>query len=585
MDQEQSLHAYQPLTTPRSIRLLRLEPGEDTDDLKGHLEHHELPLVLDDSIVYGIRKCSFFEAISYVWGEPVFNQPIYLSTGKRYLTPSLAAALRGARLPDRHRYIWADAVCIDQCMIAEKTHQVKLMGTIYMHAKRVLVWLGTDPEGVAFETFKTVKTIKTIINTSSLPQSIEDQRAALLTVATREWFTRVWIVQELRLGSCPLILWGAHHMEFKEFERRLQHVFTCRIHLDHRWILMRGLLVDIFQLMSWLRPMRCSDERDRVYAIQGLLYPSTCLSSREISLLEPDYQKSADQLFLEIACIFLNYGNAARVLSCVNRPDDTTALNSALPSWVPDWSFAVSFEPFNKENLFLRLSIPPPTTIRLSSDTRILSFEDFIGDNIASHLSPILDPSIGQSSVNKVVQFWEQHILPLKETFSASQYVHYELSLLRSILAQKGDPHPMHKDPDWRRILEAVFSPHGVTETPLHLAGKDGVSHMLESFHESLRQYTIAPFSRPTHIRSTRDYWHNRRLFLTSRGHIGLGPAAMRPTDTVAILSQVNHPAILRQEAQGWTFVGLDFIAVYDRQYLEERWGCCSKEAKYFDLK
>lgn len=146
MDQEQSLHAYQPLTTPRSIRLLRLEPGEDTDDLKGHLEHHELPLVLDDSIVYGIRKCPSFEAISYVWGEPVFNQPIYLSTGKRYLTPSLAAALREVRLPDRHRYIWADAVCIDQCVIAEKTHQVKLMGTIYMHANRVLVWLGTDPK-------------------------------------------------------------------------------------------------------------------------------------------------------------------------------------------------------------------------------------------------------------------------------------------------------------------------------------------------------------------------------------------------------------------------------------------------------
>lgn len=261
------------------------------------------------------------------------------------------------------------------------------------------------------------------------------------------------------------------------------------------------------------------------------------------------------------------------------------ALNSALPSWVPDWSFAVSFEPFNKEDLFLHLSIPPPATIRLSSDTRILAFEGFIDDTIASHLSPTLDPSDGQSSVNKVVQFWEQHVLPLMETFSASQYAHYELSLLRSILAQEGDPHPMHKDPDWRLILEAVFRPHGVTEAPLHSAGRDGVNHMLESFPESLRQYTIAPFSRPTHIRSTRDYWHNRRLFLTSRGHIGLGPADMRPTDTVAILSQVNHPAILRHEAQGWNFIGLAFIAAYDRQYLEERWGCCSKEVRYFDLK
>jgi hypothetical protein len=47
MDEEALLHTYKALREPRSIRLLRLEPGKDNDKLRAHLEHHQLDQSMD----------------------------------------------------------------------------------------------------------------------------------------------------------------------------------------------------------------------------------------------------------------------------------------------------------------------------------------------------------------------------------------------------------------------------------------------------------------------------------------------------------------------------------------------------------
>jgi hypothetical protein len=38
--------------------------------------------------------------------------------------------------------VWADAIFIDQGNHSEKINQVTLMGKIFNHSKRVVVWLG-----------------------------------------------------------------------------------------------------------------------------------------------------------------------------------------------------------------------------------------------------------------------------------------------------------------------------------------------------------------------------------------------------------------------------------------------------------
>ena len=53
-------------------------------------------------------------------------------------------ALLQLRLPDKVRYLWIDALCINQVDKKEKALQVGYMRTIYERASRVIVWLGED---------------------------------------------------------------------------------------------------------------------------------------------------------------------------------------------------------------------------------------------------------------------------------------------------------------------------------------------------------------------------------------------------------------------------------------------------------
>ncbi len=49
-------------------------------------------------------------------------------------------------LTDRSAQIWADAVCINQNDLNERSSQVTFMGDIYKSAKGCQIWLGTVEE-------------------------------------------------------------------------------------------------------------------------------------------------------------------------------------------------------------------------------------------------------------------------------------------------------------------------------------------------------------------------------------------------------------------------------------------------------
>jgi hypothetical protein len=50
----------------------------------------------------------------------------------------------------RFRWIWIDALCIDQSNAIERNHQVKQMGDIFAGAVKVIAWLGTQKEIITF---------------------------------------------------------------------------------------------------------------------------------------------------------------------------------------------------------------------------------------------------------------------------------------------------------------------------------------------------------------------------------------------------------------------------------------------------
>ena len=134
---------------------------------------------------------------------------------------SLADALSHLRIPDRPRYLWVDAFCINQFNAEEKSVQVRHMLLIYQKCQSVIAWLGmprkNDSAALDF---------LTKIATSDTP--VRDGRGQLLdergrhhdelcaaryavvcsdlnSLLGKPWFARTWIRQEV-FSSAELTL-------------------------------------------------------------------------------------------------------------------------------------------------------------------------------------------------------------------------------------------------------------------------------------------------------------------------------------------------------------------------------------------
>jgi hypothetical protein len=112
------------------VRILVLQPDRGYQPLVGALE--TVPL----------SKYPQYQAISYVWGEPVFPNRITLQRSHQKITKSLADALYRLRDQERPVRLWADALCINQTNSDGRSRQVRLMAHIYSQAQQVLIWLG-----------------------------------------------------------------------------------------------------------------------------------------------------------------------------------------------------------------------------------------------------------------------------------------------------------------------------------------------------------------------------------------------------------------------------------------------------------
>ena len=115
------------------IRVLDLQPGRWTDEI-----------VCDLRVVSLDSKSSTpsYEAISYAWGNPQDTVPIKVDGKVLQATKNLHLALRRLRSKDDARTLWADALCINQHDVDERTQQVGIMQDIYSKAKSVQVYLG-----------------------------------------------------------------------------------------------------------------------------------------------------------------------------------------------------------------------------------------------------------------------------------------------------------------------------------------------------------------------------------------------------------------------------------------------------------
>jgi hypothetical protein len=207
---------YKYQLTGSNIRLLRLLPGSLVDKIKCELVDASLEDPPD------------FEAISYVWGPPREREAVTCQGHRAYITNNLAHALRRLRNTQKSSLLWADGICINQHDVSEKGHQVQMMGEIYQKASRVIIWLGPDTEYGQIK--KAMEVIRYVHSKIPNPQHgtkavlkpgdptietldehmrarrIEGTWEALDDLFKREWWLRIWCVQEAVLARKTIIV-------------------------------------------------------------------------------------------------------------------------------------------------------------------------------------------------------------------------------------------------------------------------------------------------------------------------------------------------------------------------------------------
>lgn len=343
-----ALYRYRPLETEFTIRILALYPYEDEAErsLSGDLLHVPIDSFEDDPSLTALgselTSCTSYEALSYAWGQPVFCRSVVCNGRPLPITESLHSALKRFRLADRIRYLWADAVCINQSDHDERSSQVALMSRIYSTAKHVLVWLGED-----HVTENCLRYIEELDWSNERPDNslvvYGDHYDAL---RTSPYFSRRWILQELSLAKTATLHCGQASINWDLLLRVCHRVPYMAVDL-HSILSIRpkGLSRNqassspthsLIELLDKFKDFECKDDRDRIYALLGLRMRADNLD------IKPDYSISTSECYVQLALECLKQDSyPLRILHYAgeSRYSENLIRSTGLPSWVPDWRF------------------------------------------------------------------------------------------------------------------------------------------------------------------------------------------------------------------------------------------------------
>jgi hypothetical protein len=410
---------YTPLGNADDIRVVELLGGQP--DEHNERRFHVMPgepaaqrRILTTVSGYNIET---YDAISYTWGNPSPQYQIKLDSKVFYVRQNLHSLLWFVRQEKDSWYYWIDAICINQDGAAEKSEQVKRMTKIYENAQQVVIWLGPpdDSSDLAFDLLEKVSEL-----VKSRPQVWEatdqlelrkssawrdltaevtsepfDRRSwkALESLLERDWWNRVWVVQESTTRVLTGFCCGTRHIWWSdistaillqyiqnETERKdLQAVQVWKFQPLRDFHLRRiqgGEMLKLLILLDDLRYFEASNLKDKVYAVIGI--------ASGAEGFPVDYSKTLYEVLLDVARYSVNspYGRRldfrgychakrtkiyipASVTARLEQVEGGSTVEFSpeefeqfrkmnefedleLPSWVPDWRLERSSSPFHK---------------------------------------------------------------------------------------------------------------------------------------------------------------------------------------------------------------------------------------------
>lgn len=371
---------HAPLPSPNHIRLLELSSCSNQDDpLTGTMRTVNIVDGYDDE---GIDLP--YVALSYRWSKDISEELLLDGRGTIRISQDLGAALRRFRYASALRWIWVDAICINQHDDAEKSIQIPLMAHIYRSASRVMIWLGNRAENVDLlrrikSLLRDAKAGPKVFGSGSPTQAanvagspIATLRLSLSQLGRLGWFTRRWVLQELALNANAVLCCGQTELPWpqlagvmgdsKDGSRKglWQQCSLLELGEDSGlrniqllWDLWWNTTIsprpnssnhhfeledrDIAALVNVYSDFECSDGHDQIAALMGL----SC-DAQGPTAFRVDYADSVEQTYAKFAETLVRTGHMTWLLyQKFQREKGMGSRGTILPSWVPDWRLSM----------------------------------------------------------------------------------------------------------------------------------------------------------------------------------------------------------------------------------------------------
>ncbi|KAI0123313.1 heterokaryon incompatibility protein-domain-containing protein [Xylariales sp. AK1849] len=586
---------YQPLDLSDDVfRTLTLHRGSWSDPIRCSIR-----------VVSLTKAKRRYHALSYRWGDENTRQEIIINEKQFSVTINLHTALKHLRLNDADRDLWVDQICINQGDEKEKMHQIRLMKPIYVGSSTVIIWLG--------ESDRHSDRLAQILSTGSLSSqsmrtsrrgtrgtSGQDFRAIynlILHICQREWWPRVWVVQECVLPvESPIFQCGHCSFTFTQLEEAFQALMREPKYLASSGSPSSGEDADLQKALNnarkpatdLLRPLEnmitlrrtlasraqrtislidclqltvsrsATNPHDHVYGFLGLM------SANESRELNPNASISTRELFRKFMTLALRSSVKNDKLGCYQalRMISFEQKDSATPSWVPDLG-AQSFS--NRSNSVYLIPAEPAKTryypdVWFEANDMVMNMVGFYLDTI-THTQLLASawqglPAAIASCQDRTLQLRKQSKSFFRRIFTSEDTSNESTEIGRVI---------------FRRLFTCNFMselPPGQPETldelwDLWIRSKLGHSKSsreeLGRKQRSLGTATIQRIFADFHERSSAAC-EGRCWLRTTDNHVGIAVPSIRAGDVVMLPRGFVMPLVLRPSTGSYKLIGVAYI-------------------------
>ncbi|OAF99362.1 HET-domain-containing protein [Paraphaeosphaeria sporulosa] len=575
---------YSPIDLDE-IRVLELQRGDHGDPLNGSLHVANIDFAYPEVKDYK-RKTNhaislaeggpvWYTALSYTWGDPIFDAQFHFANGTSIqITSSLASALTHLRSQTDSIFLWIDQICINQEDVQEKQKQIPLMGLIYSHATSTVIWLGDergdDPQ-LAFDTLQTVHERLIWFDGEIRSEDFERLRfpapaasewVEVSRMFSRPWFERLWVVQEAVLSKNLYVKCGKAVVAWEDFALWSSTAESCGI---------GAFLADGAPATKNQSGLSTMNELStlRMY-LQTQETPSSLLEA----LVTTRYANASD---VSVRDVFLEASIAEfpmeifRLLSCVDHDRPVS------PSWVPDWTLPRATESLGylTRSWSLYSACGPmfdsatgkayDTEYALEDSNTVLVIPGIVVDTIAAVGEPLdEEPFMFISDDNiRANPTWLSYLMMAKAVTSYSTGETVWDAFWKTLAAGKDGSSHGTTPQEYSEVLSLIVDK--CMDEEQHIPGQPYTARRQKGFFTLKSLTSRKPKQTLDDMRKAfRSAMHCRAFAITRKGHFCLVPRRTKVNDAIVVLQGGHVPFVVRGQkmvvTKGFELIGETYV-------------------------